>query len=332
MRSRNRTPYLRTGLIIIGLLAIIGGGIYLGTNQAAPAVPADVAIPVPVTPTPTITPTATPNAVANAVPTVEASLTATATATPRVELPPGGIIYALAPDINSVGWVQSDETGNHFGESFMYTGVREGVTTHGAMQFDLSFIPAGATIFLAELELTGLADQGLTEDSAFSLQILGEEVDDGWSRHGFTAIDEAFAYETLQSELRAPDLAVERTNKVLFNAAQRSIIEERLPTGLVSFRLDGLTTEGWFSWDSGYGAESLEQGPILNLGVLVPEETELAEAPPDSTPTPTATYVLITTTPEPENVLTAAAVAPALTAAATTTGTPTELPSNWVTP
>ena len=332
MRSRNRAPYLRTGLIIVGLLAIIGGGIYLGTNQAAPAVPLDVAIPVSVTPTPTITPTATPNAVANDVPTVEASPTATATATPRTALPPGGIIYALAPDINSVGWVQSNETGNHFGESFMYTGVREGVTTHGAMQFDLSFIPSGSTIFLAELELTGLVDQGLTQDSAFNLHILGEEVDAGWSRHGFATIDEAFVYDSLQSDLQAPDLAVGRTNKVLFNAAQRSLIEERLPTELISFRLDSLTSEGWFSWDSGYGPESLGQGPVLNLGVLLPPEVEAAEAPPDSTPTPTATYVLITTTPEPENVLTAAAVAPALTAAATTTGTPTELPDNWVTP
>lgn len=328
MRSRNRVSYMRIGLIIAGLLAIVGGGFYFGTNQVASEAPLEVAMPVLATQEPTVTPTPTQTVLLTTTPTVPAL----PTATPHPVLPPGGIVYALSPDINSVGWVQSDEAGNHFGESFMYTGLREGVTYNGAMQFDLSFIPKGATIFLAELELTGLADQGLTNDSAFAVNILNEEVDAEWSRHDFELIHNAPIYETLQPNLEAADLAAGRTNKLIFNAAQRSIIEERLEAGSISFRLDSLTAEGWFGWDSGYGAESSGQGPVLHLGVLPPVATEAAQAPPGSTPTPTSTYVLITSTPTPENVLTAAAVAPALTAAATTTGTPTSLPDNWVTP
>lgn len=330
MRSRNRASYLRVGLIIVGLLVVVGGGYYLGTNQESSNSSPEVAMPVLVTPVPpTMTPLPTLTATPTETPTPVSSVP---TATPMAVMPPGGIVYGLSPDVNSVGWVQEDESGNHFGESFMYTGIREGTTNHGAMQFDLSFIPAGSTIFSAELELTGLADQGLTSDGSFAVHILSQEVDSAWSRHDFGIIHNAAISETLRPNLEAADLAKGRTNKFVFNAAQRSIIEDRLETHFISFRVDSLTPEGWFGWDSGYGSESLGQGPILRLGVLLPVESEIAGVPPGSTPTPTATFVLITSTPTPENFQTAAAIAPALTAAATTTGTPTPLPENWVTP
>ncbi len=327
MKAGGITYFLRFGLIIIGLLGIVGGGIYVGLNYITPAPTPKVALPAVATPIPTAstTPTQTPS------PTIT-STPLRVTPTPKPEALPGGIIYALSPDINSVGWVQAEEEGNHFGESYLYAGIREGAIHHGAMQFDLSFIPKGSTIFMAELELTGLIGQGLTEDGAFVLNILSSEIDTGWSKHNFEIIHNAAVDEALSPLLEATDLAEGRTNKFIFNAAQRSIIEERLAEShLLSFRLDSLSPEGWFGWDSGYGPETQEQGPILRLGVLPPVATEIA-APPDSTPTPTPTFVVITSVPTPENVLTAAAIAPILTYEATTTGTPTPLPENWVTP
>ena len=264
--------------------------------------------------------------------TATATPTTVATNTPKPTEPPQGIIYALSPDINSVGWIQSGEAGNHFGESYMYTGIREGNQSHGAMQFDLSFIPAGATIFLAELDLTGLEDKGLTADSNFVINILEKEIDPEWSRHDYRLIHEAVVDEPLTPALEAKELGAGKTNKFVFNAAQRSIIEDRLQSNFISFRIDGLHPEGWFAWDSGHGEESQGFAPILRLGVLPPPVEVAEEAGPTSTSTPSPTFVIVTSTPTPENILTAAAIAPALTLEATTTGTPTPLPPNWVTP
>jgi hypothetical protein len=215
----------------------------------------------------------------------------------------------------------------------MYTGLREGVAHHGAMQFDLSFIADESTIFFAELILTGLVDEGLTSDSNFQVNILAEEIDQGWSRRNFESIQSAAVEEPLSPILEAKDLGEGQVNRLEFDAAQRSIIEDRLKNNFISLRIDSLFPEGWFSWDSGYGPETAGQGPILRLGVLPPPATNTAaEPPPGSTATPTPTFIIITSTPTPENVFTAVAIAPRLTLEATTTGTPTPLPANWVTP
>lgn len=332
--ERKSNLLFRFSLVILALLAVIGGA-YAGLRYTPPVPSPVVTLPALVTPTPTLTPLA---------PRVQADVppTAPATATPGPEptktqevavVPAGGIVYALSPDINSVGWVQAGERGNHFGESYMYTGIHDGVTYHGAMQFDLSFIPSGSTIYSAELELTGLDDEGLVENSSFSLSILVEDIDADWSRHGFDAIHGAAIDETLSPILSGLDLAPGRVNKFLFNAAQRSIIEARLTLSKrISLRLDGLNPEqGWFGWDSGFGPDTQGNGPVLRLGVVPPVATDEAELA-GATPTPTPTFVVVTVMPTPENMQTAAAIAPRLTLEATTTGTPTPLPSNWVTP
>ena len=46
-----------------------------------------------------------------------------------------------------------------------------------------------------------------------------------------------------------------------------SIFEDRLKTGLISFRIDSLNPDeiGWFGWDSGYGDKSEGHGPTLRV-------------------------------------------------------------------
>ncbi len=342
MNPNNSDKFLRIALVISIALVVIIGGVYAALNFVNPGPPPEVPLPVLATPSraPTkVAPTAT--AVAAASPTRVPSPTATATATqplasPTSALPVGGIVYALSPDVNSVGWVQAGEAGNHFGESFLYAGLRGKILYYGAMQFDLSFIPNGSTIYLAELELTGLDAVSLTDASSFAVNILTEDIDSDWSRHDFEAIQNATIDDTLSPVLSAADLGEGQVNGLVFNAAQRSIIEQRLETNTVSFRIDPLAPDlaGWFGWDSGYGDQSKGQGPILRLGVIPPVATEegTEEVAELGTPTPTPTFVIITSTPTPENLQTAAAIVPKMTYEATTTGTPTPIPGNWVTP
>jgi hypothetical protein len=251
-------------------------------------------------------------------------------------LPPeGGIIYALHPNVNRVGWVASGEEGNHFGEAHLYTGVLQGKVYHGAFQSDISFIAPGSSIHYAAVELTGLDDQRLGQDGNWSLQVLGTEIDPEWPLHSFEQIHQAPVAFTLSPTLNRADLSRAKRHVFVFDAGQRAELEKRVTGGVISFRLDGPSSgaDNLFSWDSGYSAESLGQGPILRLAITPPT----ASATPEGERvaglgTPTPTYVFITSVPTPENVLTAAADALAATAWATTVGTPTLLPPNWVTP
>lgn len=325
MRQNNSGNIWRIILISAVVLAVTGVGVYSFFNMLVPAVQPQATPVVINTPVPTATPIPPTN---TSVPTSTATPQPTATS----EVPPGGLVYVLEPDINSVGWVQEGEQGNHFGEGALISGVKGGKLYIGAMQFDLSFIQSDSTIFMAELELTGLDDTALNSSSTFEVQILQPEIAERWSRHSYAEINKAGVDDTLLPTLTGDGLGRGQTSVLVFNAAQRSIIQSRLKTRALSLRIDSLFPEGWFSWDSGYGNDSLGQAPKLRLGVIPPPATEAAAVPPGSTPTPTPTFIMITSTPTPENVLTAAAVAPVLTAEATTTGTPTALPANWVTP
>jgi hypothetical protein len=269
-------------------------------------------------------------------PTAAATPLATRIVPTSTLLPPqGGIIYALKPYADRVGWVASGSNENYFGESFLYTGISKGRLYHGAFQFDLSFLPPGSSIHYAAIELTGLDEQRLGQEGTWSLQMLGIEIDPDWSEHGFKQIHESPVVATLAPILNVSDLGENKTNVFVLNAQQRAELERRIFRGVVSFRLDGPTLgeENLFSWDTGYGPDSKGKGPILRVAIAPPIITVTPEEQRISgLGTPTPTYVVVTSEPTPQNMLTVAAQALTATAFATMVGTPTPLPPNWVTP
>ena len=324
-------PFWFKALLVLGATLLTLAGLQFGLPlldrvDTAPAT-------LPPTPKATNTPVST------------ATLTPTATATPSATpifrptptlLPPeGGIIYALKPNVNRVGWVASGQEGNHFGESHLYTGFSGGNIYHGAFQFDISFITPGSAVHYAAVELTGLDGRQLSDGGNWSLQMLGTEIDPEWPLHDFDQIHQSSVAYTLSPILASGDLGQGRTQIFELDAGQRAELEERITRGVLSFRLDGPSSglDNLFSWDSGYGSESLGQGPILRLAVappavsITPTGERIA-----GLGTPTPTFVIITPAPTPGNIATAAANALTATARATRIGTPTPLPPNWVTP
>jgi hypothetical protein len=290
-----------------------------------------------------VTPPMPPRATATMTETATARATATATSTPTsipsptsTLLPPkGGIIYAIQPQVNRVGWVISGSDQNFFGESYLYTGFLKGHTYHGAFQFDLSFLTPGSAIHYAAVELTGLDDEDLQKGGTWSLQLLDTQIDPEWPLHAFAQIHEAGIAYTLSPTWSSDDLAKGKTNTVVLNAGERAELERRISRGVVSFRLDGPMSgpDNLFTWDSGYGSHSTGKGPVLRLAVApptvaaIPTEQRIA-----GLGTPTPTYVIVTSEPTPQNMLTAAARSMTATAWATIVGTPTPEPANWVTP
>lgn len=263
------------------------------------------------------------------------TLTPTPSPTPTLMPPEGGVIYALKPYVNRVGWVVEGDDSNHFGDSYLYAGIREGKIYHGAFQFDLSFLPPGTLIHYAAIELTGLDDRYLGKGGEWSLHMLVPAADPEWPLHGFDDIHRARTAHIIAPTLSRDDLQVGQTNVFVLSAGQRAELEKRITYGVVSFRLDGPSSgdDNLFAWDSGYGPQSRGRGPVLRIAVTPPLGTVVADLTRRTgMGAPTPTLVIITPVPTPQNALTAAVVALTATAWATAVGTPTPLPPNWVTP
>jgi len=277
--------------------------------------------PVP-TSTPTASPTWTQEATAELSPTEGA-----ATATLAIQLPtstatpyPGGAIYVVTPEAGAAGWVASDEgRGNHLGDSYLYTGVFDGVVYHGVFQLDLSAVPRGATIHTAALELTGLNGQRLGTGGAWQVRALVRAADEEWSRKTFQDVHNAEVLWTLLPAMVEGELAPGQVNRFELARSEIGEIEQRLIDQhyTLSFRIDGPIggANNVFAWDTGYAAATQGHAPRLVLSV----------GPPPKTPLPTGTppYVVVTSTPTPANVLTAEARGRTATAVATRLGQPT---------
>jgi hypothetical protein len=338
LRERLGTRTIVAAVVLLIGMGILGVLAYLGANSPEPATPQML-----------IEDTATATFTPLPIPTVTPRLQVSPTKGPEPPASPtvapvsamGEIVYAISPRINTVGWVRSGESGNHFGDSNLFAGWSGGRHYLGAMQFDLSFLPPNAMIYTAQLDLTGLQDAGLGSEGAWTLSLLSQAMEDHWTSHTYEVISNAPVDAVIPPMLTSADLGRTRVNIFEFSAEQRALLESRLAVGSVSFRIDGPADgeENLFAWDTGYGSGTLGHGPILRLGVLlptpIPNVTQTAEAEALAagyTPTPTATYVVVTSTPTPENIFTVAALAATATQVATATGTYTPVPENWVTP
>jgi len=298
---------------------------------------------------PTFSPTPTPErAQAPAAPTYE-FVDPTASPTPY----PGGRIYALSPEAGAAGWVGSDEArGNHLGDSYLYTGVFDGIIYHGLFQIDLSAVPRGATIYAGVLEITGLDARRLGGSGVWEVRVLTREADEEWRRKTYQDVHNALVQWSLPPALAVGDLVVGETNVFELSPEQMRDLEQRLMAEhyTVSFRIDGpLAGENSvFAWDTGYGPAT--QGHrlrlLLNVGPAPKTPIPTGSPPPSGTPTPSTTptpsitptptdtpiWVVASSTPTPENAVTAAAIVARETVRAQTTGTATATPEFMATP
>jgi hypothetical protein len=236
---------------------------------------------------------------------------------PSPTLPVGGRYYRLVPEARAVGWVSADRRAAQFGQRNVYAGSFQGQTYYGILQFDLSSIPVGAQVSYVALSLTGLNDENIGATGTWQVRILDPRVDENWANLTFDTVRDAAVVDTLSPTLSPGDLARKRVNTFVFDARQRSRLEQRLISGKFSLRIDGPATaeDDLFGWDSGYGGGFGNRPTLLVIAV----------------PPPTLTPIVVTSTPAPANVFEAATRVALATLYATTTGTATPWPPNIVT-
>lgn len=239
-------------------------------------------------PQPTGTPTATRAA-------------ASPTPPPPTALPtsiPGHVDAVLRPARNRIGWVVSSEpTGNHFDSSFTYTGTWNDRYYHGAMQFDLGELPAGAYIHFARLTLTGQPSDRVNKLGTWSVNLLDTDVDAGFEAHAYPRIHGSAIEAKLLPLLNAGDIDNGVRNVFSLSPSQVAVLQARLAgSRLLSVRMDG-PVGGDFanlaSWHTGYGPDSRpELAPELWLNYTigtpqaVPTATATEPLPPSATPAP----------------------------------------------
>lgn len=321
--------WLAAGLAALLLLAL--GGWQLSRLLRTPASPAPTA-PVQTAPTPAGSPAwpTPPPMQTQDVPIAATPLPPAGQPTPTPTLAADEVRLMLTPAANTVGWVGSNEgRGNHFGDSFLHAGIFQGEIVHSAMQFDLSRVPRGAPIRSVSLVLTGLDDSRLNPNASaiWEVRWLSPEINEDWPRRSFQDIHNARVFQSLVPAIEQSQLAPFAVQELQFNAEQRALLERALVDGqtLIAFRIDGpqAGADNLFTWDSGYGPATKENGPKLIIVTGPP--------PPTPPPVPTQDYIVVTSTPTPENVLTAAAMAQTATAFATLYGTPQPTPRSMVT-
>lgn len=258
---------------------------------------------------------------------------------PEVPVPENGQIYLLRPASPAVlGWARaSDDLANHFGDYNIFSGVFDGEQYVGAMQFDLSMIAAGSPILYADLTITGLAKENLEDTGIWTVQMLHDWMDANWVERDFYWLArEDSGTVPLSPQISTNELDMARPNTFSIAPEGLSLLEARLFTGHVSFRILGPKQgpNNLFGWDSGFGERSLGRPPILRIVTGGPAPAEV--------PSPTPNFVIMTpTAADGEAILAMAAERLTATAVATpvaVTGTPmgtltpTPLPPNWVTP
>ena len=219
-------------------------------------------------PTPSLTPTGTP-AFTPATPSPAFEFVEQ---TPGPTPYPGGAVFNLSPAAEAAGWLASDENGgNHLGDSYLYSGVFDGVIYHGVFQIDLSDVPRGAAIHTAELEITGLDGRRLGPAGVWEVRILSREADQDWSRKTYQDVHNAAVQWTISPPLPGADLGPGQVNSLILSRPIVDELEARLLDEhyLVSFRLDGPIAgeSNVFAWDTGYGAATQGQRPRLRLSV-----------------------------------------------------------------
>ncbi|MCW5852972.1 MAG: hypothetical protein KIT87_23085, partial [Anaerolineae bacterium] len=329
LRRWRRSYGLRWEFVALAILGVSLAWTLSRLGQPeTPPLPAPVALAASTPqPRPTAAPT-TARPVATATPTLPPPPTPVAIATLPVAPYPGGAVYTLTPAANAVGWVsENDARFNNFGDYNIYAGIFDGNEHVGAFQIDLSPIPPGAPILYADLTLAGLSDRFRGDQGTWTVEILPQELDQGWTLLTFGDLaGKVGATIDLRPTLAAKDIALGQYNTLVFDAIPLQALAQRTLSGHISFRVLGPTGGGnnLVAWDSGYGSRSRGRAPLLRV---------VAGPAPDKLPdTPTPNYIIITSTPTPENVVTQAAQAATATYQAMMEGTPTRLPRNWVTP
>jgi hypothetical protein len=147
----------------------------------------------------------------------------------------------------------------------------QSLTTYGAIQFNISALPGGATITNATIRL--YAHGWLNaEDSGDSwpMKMLAPAIDSNFPTHAWPAIDGASIESVVPPTYPDSTLAAKTYNYYYYNSPSLiSQLNTHILNGKLSVRMqrEGGSTNHLFAWDAGYGdgSNGIRYGPRLSI-------------------------------------------------------------------
>ena len=289
--------------VLAGVFAIVALVVFIPTRL--PQLSARLAPPtllVQIVPTRSPSPIPTPSVTPTLMPTLLPTLSPLIMPTP----PADGLSSKFAPNPDRTGWIGSKDLAPHWREVNLHSGVYQGQTFIGLIQFDLRSLAPGSKILYAALEMTGRGAVFLGETGEWKWELVDARATLNWGNESYDRIVQPPAVTTLGKPLAAQELAVGLTNRFVFTPEQLKLLEEQLEVGTINLRVRGPSegADNLFTWEALAGSS----GPTLYL-VVVP-----------------APFVVVTITPTAENVFAAATVLAQQTQSVKQFGTPPPSP------
>jgi hypothetical protein len=169
------------------------------------------------------------------------------------------------PAYGYVGWVREEEpTGNHFTDPEIIVGYSHNrhTTYMGAAQFQVSPIPAGATITNATLQFYGGRWIYNMDDYQWNVSLLNASSNAGWVNHAYGDIDSAGTDLVMTPVLDDADLVAGEWDYFYFQPSEYPLLRQHFNNSVISFRISGPTSATFFNlglifaWVSGYSSGS----------------------------------------------------------------------------
>jgi hypothetical protein len=169
------------------------------------------------------------------------------------------------PAYGYVGWVREEEpTGNHFTDPEIIVGYSHNrhTTYLGAAQFQVSPIPAGATITNATLQFYGGRWIYNMDNYQWNVTLLNASSDTNWVNHAYGDIDTAGADLVMTPVLDDVDLVAGEWDYFYFQPSEYALLRQHFNNSMISFRISGPTSATFFNsglifaWVSGYSSGS----------------------------------------------------------------------------
>lgn len=175
------------------------------------------------------------------------------------------------PEYGYVGWVREEEaTGNHFTDPEIIVGWSDfrHTTYKGAAQFQVDPIPDTAVITNASLQFYGGRWIYKDRNYNWNVTLLNASVDANWVTHSFSDIEGAGVDAIIPPILDNSDLFEAEWDYFYFQPSQYALLREHHNNSMISFRLNGPTSQDFwsegliFAWVSGYEAGSSFASPF----------------------------------------------------------------------
>ncbi len=228
----------------------------------------------------------------------------------------GAQVYRFVADPTLSGYLVEGAEKPQLGDRNLHAGFFDGKKYSSVVYFDLKLLPPDSRILYADLQLTGLSRDNLSQNGEWRVNLLQPQAVRGWQALTAADLENALVATQMGTPLHPADLDLRVVNQFIFAQDQLPLVENALnEEAVLAFRLEGPAgpDKNLFTWDGGGLDLATGAHPTLNV-IAIPGE-----------------FTIITNTPMAENVVTAAALALAGTAQAERIGTPTPFPRNIAT-